>query len=77
MVKSPTLQSCYAAIFLFSGPRETRLGMLAPGLSGEHATNCHAERAAVAGQLFGEDAFYNTLEDVMEEYRKQTGAAAS
>jgi high affinity sulfate transporter 1 len=28
-------------------------------------------------QLFGEDAFYNTLEDVMEEYRKQTGAAAS
>jgi hypothetical protein len=25
-------------------------------------------------ELFGEDAFYDTLEDVMEDYRKQTGA---
>ena len=25
-------------------------------------------------QLFGEDAFYNTLEDVMKDYQQQTGA---
>jgi MFS superfamily sulfate permease-like transporter len=24
-------------------------------------------------QLFGEDAFYDTLEDVMKDYRQQTG----
>jgi MFS superfamily sulfate permease-like transporter len=28
-------------------------------------------------QLFGEDAFYDTLEDVVEAYQQQTGAAAS
>ena len=27
-------------------------------------------------QLFGEDAFYDTLEDVMQDYRKQTGKTA-
>ncbi|MDH3888618.1 MAG: SulP family inorganic anion transporter [Gammaproteobacteria bacterium] len=27
-------------------------------------------------QLFGEDAFYDTLEDVMKDYQQQTGAAA-
>ena len=27
-------------------------------------------------QLFGEDAFYDTLEDVMKDYRQQTGATA-
>jgi high affinity sulfate transporter 1 len=27
-------------------------------------------------QLFGEDAFYDTLEDVVNDYRQQTGAAA-
>ncbi len=27
-------------------------------------------------ELFGEDAFYDTLEDVMRDYRQQTGAAA-
>jgi len=26
-------------------------------------------------QLFGEDAFYDTLDDVMKDYRQQTGAA--
>ena len=25
-------------------------------------------------QLFGEDAFYDTLEDVMKDYQQQTGA---
>lgn len=25
-------------------------------------------------RLFGEDAFYDTLEDVMQDYRQQTGA---
>ena len=25
-------------------------------------------------QLFGENAFYNTLEDVMKDYQQQTGA---
>ena len=28
-------------------------------------------------QLFGEDAFYDTLEDVMQDYQKQTGAAVT
>jgi high affinity sulfate transporter 1 len=28
-------------------------------------------------QVFGEDAFYDTLEDVMKDYRKQTGEAAT
>jgi hypothetical protein len=28
------------------------------------------------GQLFGEDAFYETLQDVVEAYRQQTGTAA-
>jgi high affinity sulfate transporter 1 len=28
-------------------------------------------------QLFGEDAFYDTLEDVIKDYRQKTGAAAS
>ena len=27
-------------------------------------------------QLFGEDAFYDTLNDVMKDYREQTGATA-
>jgi len=27
-------------------------------------------------QLFGEDAFYDTLEDVMKAYREQTAAEA-
>ena len=27
-------------------------------------------------QLFGEDAFYDTLEDVMKDYQQQTGTAA-
>jgi SulP family sulfate permease len=27
-------------------------------------------------QLFGEDAFYDTLEDVMKAYQQQTGAEA-
>ena len=25
-------------------------------------------------QLFGEDAFYDTLDDVIKDYREQTGA---
>jgi MFS superfamily sulfate permease-like transporter len=28
-------------------------------------------------ELFGEDAFYDTLEDVMQDYRQQTGTEAS
>ena len=27
-------------------------------------------------QLFGEDAFYDTMEDVMKDYQQQTGATA-
>ena len=28
-------------------------------------------------QLFGDDAFYDTLEDVVKDYQKQTGTTAS
>jgi MFS superfamily sulfate permease-like transporter len=28
-------------------------------------------------QLFGEDAFYDTLDDVIKDYRRQTGVTAS
>ena len=56
-------------------PRVCKAGLISPRLVvAEEMDDVKEETRYNLRQLFGEDAFYDTLEDVEKAYRRETGA---